>query len=125
MELPKTRNLRPRHSGTIVLLAACIALSTGLVLGGGVSLWFDEALTVTDGWHPRGANHNPLFYSLVRVCVGAWGGFIDEWSLRSLSGVCALMCLPLCSKLSLFMFLMKIMSWSPTAALCRIARIGI
>ncbi len=49
------------------------------------SLWFDEALSVTDGWLPRELNHNPLWYALLRQVTEALGGRLDEVGLRALS----------------------------------------
>lgn len=84
-----------RPAGGLLLLALG-ALTWGLWRGGSTSLWFDEALTVSDAWHPRGVNHNPMFYGLIRVCADSWGGLIDERGLRLLSAICALLSIPLC-----------------------------
>ena len=69
--------------GLLVALAAALCLLP-LALPQ-PSLWFDEALSVTDGWLPRGLNHNPLWYALLRGVTGALGGQLDEVGLRALS----------------------------------------
>lgn len=96
MELLRKRNSRPLGPTEGVLVAALTLSLVGIYLGGGVSLWFDEALTVTDAFHPRGINHNPGFYGLILACMEFWGGVVDERGVRLLSAVATLISLPLC-----------------------------
>lgn len=96
MELLRKRNSWPLGPTKGVLLAALTLSLLGICLGGGFSLWFDEALTVTDAFHPRGINHNPGFYGLILACMELWGGVVDERGVRLLSAVATLMSLPLC-----------------------------
>ena len=49
------------------------------------SLWFDEALSVSDGWSPRGLNHNGSWFQALRAFTEALGGRLDEFGLRALS----------------------------------------
>ena len=62
---------------------ALIALGLALTLLPGLlpqpSLWFDEALSVSDGWSPRGLNHNGTWFQALRVVTEALGGRLDEF----------------------------------------------
>lgn len=77
------------------LLAA--ALLVGLlrfVRLGEWSLWIDEALTLSDALHGRGAD-NPLGYWLLGLVAEARGGRPDEWALRIVPAVFGYLSIPL------------------------------
>ncbi len=54
------------------LLAACLVALTRFWHLGSWSLWYDEALTLADGWHGSDLS-NPLGYALVRAAAALWG----------------------------------------------------
>lgn len=75
-------------------------LAAALVIGlarfhrlGEWSLWFDEAVTVADGWHGEGVT-NPFGYALVRACA-AWLGGTDPHALRLPAAVAGYLAIPL------------------------------
>ena len=55
------------------------------------SLWFDEALSVSDAWNPRGLNHNGAWFRALRGVTEVLGGRLDEFGLRALSLGCSVL----------------------------------
>ena len=67
----------------LILLGLALTLLPGLLPQ--PSLWFDEALSVSDAWSPRGLNHNGSWFQALRAVTEALGGRLDEFGLRALS----------------------------------------
>lgn len=84
-----------RDRVALALLAA--ALVVGLlrfVRLGEWSLWIDEALTLSDALHGKGAD-NPLGYWLLGLVAEARGGRPDEWALRIVPALFGYLSIPL------------------------------
>lgn len=67
--------------GSVLFLALVVGLLRFWNLGS-ASLWFDEALTITDAWNPRGVNYNAPGYAVNRWLTGLVGGELDEFAIR-------------------------------------------
>jgi hypothetical protein len=75
-----------------------LALTLGLlrfVNLGSASLWFDEALTITDAWNPRGVNYNVPGYALNRWLTSLLGGELDEFAVRWPAAIWGYLAVPL------------------------------
>jgi len=58
------------------------------------SLWYDECLTLADGWHGAG-NYNPLAYAVIRATAELLGGRTDELALRLAPALAGWLVIPL------------------------------
>lgn len=76
-----------------VLLVACLVGLTRFYRLGEWSLWFDEAVTVSDAWHGTG-HANPFGYWLVRLVAEA-SGSLDVLVLRLPAAILGWCCIPL------------------------------
>ncbi len=81
--------------GPWLILALCIGLVRFLYLDVW-SLWYDEALTVSDAWNGAPGRFHQAGYLAVHWVVEAMGGRIDEWNLRLLSAVVGFLVIPTC-----------------------------
>ncbi len=100
--MPKDTNQRPIQAllachcvAPWLIVALCIGLLRFLYLDVW-SLWYDEALTVSDAWNGAPGRFHQASYHLIHWTVEALGGQIDGWNLRFLPALMGFLAIPTC-----------------------------